>query len=151
MNPGRGTAPVGRVRELLTRPSRRTRQRLARVPAGERDRGQTVIEFIGVVPLILLLLVALWQCALVGYAFVLAGNAADEGARAGAAAESDPGGACRTAAEGELPSSFDAVPACGDDGTGMYRATVTLKIPVLIPGVLNGFPVEGTAAHVKER
>ncbi|WP_331448102.1 TadE/TadG family type IV pilus assembly protein [Streptomyces xanthochromogenes] len=58
-----------------------------RIGAGGRDRGQTVIEFIGVVPLILLLLVALWQCALVGYAFVLAGNAADEGARAGAAAE----------------------------------------------------------------
>ncbi|MET9364911.1 TadE/TadG family type IV pilus assembly protein [Streptomyces sp. NPDC006632] len=123
-----------------------------RIPAGERDRGQTVIEFIGVVPLILLLLVALWQCALVGYAFVLAGNAADEGARAGAAAEGDAGAACRTAALHELPSSFDGDPACpgGGDG-GMYRVTVTLKVPLLIPGVLNGFPVEGSAAHVKER
>ncbi|MEU3500127.1 TadE/TadG family type IV pilus assembly protein [Streptomyces hundungensis] len=122
-----------------------------RVLGRERDRGQTAIEFIGVVPLILLLLVALWQCALVGYTFVLAGNAADEGARAGAAAEGGAAGACRTAALGQVPSSFQGDTACGEDGSGMYRATVTLKIPVLIPGVLNGFPVDGTAAHVKER
>ncbi|MEV5939246.1 TadE/TadG family type IV pilus assembly protein [Streptomyces sp. NPDC051994] len=122
-----------------------------RIPAGERDRGQTVIEFVGVVPLILLLLVALWQCALVGYTFVLAGNAADEGARAGAAAEQGGDGACRAAALHEVPSSFQGDAVCGEDGSGMYRATVTLKIPVLIPGVLNGFPVDGTAAHVKER
>ncbi|MFE4860207.1 TadE/TadG family type IV pilus assembly protein [Streptomyces sp. NPDC056670] len=117
----------------------------------ERDRGQTVIEFVGVVPLILLLLVALWQCALVGYTFVLAGNAADEGARAGAAAEGDAAGACRTAALREVPSSFEGAAVCGESGGGMYRATVTLKIPVLIPGVLNSLPVDGTAAHVKER
>ncbi|MFE9535901.1 TadE/TadG family type IV pilus assembly protein [Streptomyces sp. NPDC006691] len=111
-----------------------------------------MIEFIGVVPLILLLLVALWQCALVGYAFVLVGNAADEGARAGAAAEGDGAAACETAALREVPSSLQAgPPACGADGAGMYGAKVTLKIPILIPGVLNGFPVEGTAAHVKER
>ncbi|MGW2818175.1 TadE/TadG family type IV pilus assembly protein [Streptomyces sp. NPDC001415] len=126
--------------------------RLLRIPRGERDRGQTVIEFVGVVPLILLLLVALWQCALVGYTFVLVGNAADEGARAGAAAEGDAVAACRTAALHEVPSSFHPdSPACEPEGTGMYRATVTLHIPILIPGVLNGFPVDGTAAHVKER
>ncbi|MFE3185601.1 TadE/TadG family type IV pilus assembly protein [Streptomyces violascens] len=124
--------------------------RLLRIPRGERDRGQTVIEFVGVVPLILLLLVALWQCALVGYTFVLAGNAADEGARAGAAAEGDANGACRAAALHELPSAFQGDPVCREDG-GMYRAKVTLKIPILIPGVLNSFPVDGTAAHVKER
>ncbi|CAM5547320.1 TadE/TadG family type IV pilus assembly protein [Streptomyces xanthochromogenes] len=125
--------------------------RVGRVGAGGRDRGQTVIEFIGVVPLILLLLVALWQCALVGYAFVLAGNAADEGARAGAAAENG-GAACQAAALREVPSSLQAgPPACGADGTGMYGAKVTLKIPILVPGVLNGFSIEGTAAHVKER
>jgi hypothetical protein len=124
--------------------------RLLRIPRTERDRGQTVIEFVGVVPLILLLLVALWQCALVGYTFVLAGNAADEGARAGAAAEGGGDGACRAAALREVPSSFQGDPECHGDG-GMYRAKVTLKIPILIPGVLNSFPVDGTAAHVKER
>ena len=122
------------------------------IPAGERDRGQTVIEFVGVVPLILLLLVALWQCALVGYTFVLAGNAADEGARAGAAAEQGGDGLCQAAALHEVPSALQSgSPECGEDGNGMYRATVTLHIPILIPGVLNGFPVEGSAAHVKER
>ncbi|MFD7161936.1 TadE/TadG family type IV pilus assembly protein [Streptomyces violascens] len=124
---------------------------LLRIPRGERDRGQTVIEFVGVVPLILLLLVALWQCALVGYTFVLAGNAADEGARAGAAAERGGDGACAGAARKELSSAWDPDIACGPDGGSMYHATVTLHIPILIPGVLNGFPVDGTAAHVKER
>ncbi|MFJ8308499.1 MULTISPECIES: TadE/TadG family type IV pilus assembly protein [unclassified Streptomyces] len=120
-----------------------------RIRAGERDRGQTVIEFIGVVPLIIVLLVALWQCALVGYTFVLAGNAADEGARAGAAAAGDAAVACGSAARKELPSAWDSAIDCAPDG-GMYRAKVTLRIPVLIPGVLNGYPIDGTAAHVKE-
>ncbi|MFI6472300.1 TadE/TadG family type IV pilus assembly protein [Streptomyces sp. NPDC050516] len=136
----------------MNRPVRPVRlMGLARVRAGGRDRGQTVIEFVGVVPLILLLLVALWQCALVGYTFVLAGNAADEGARAGAAAEQGGDGACGSAARKELSSAWDPDVHCGPDGGPMYHATVTLHIPILIPGVLNSFPVEGTAAHVKER
>lgn len=144
----RGVRPVRGVRVRRIRSGSRG----SRIRACGQDRGQTVIEFIGVVPLILLLLVALWQCALVGYAFVLVGNAADEGARAGAAAQGDGAAACETAALHEVPSSLQAgPPACGADGAGMYGAKVTLKIPILIPGVLNGFPIEGTAAHVKER
>ena len=50
------------------------------------DLGQTAIEFVGVTPLIILLLAVLWQCALIGYTFSLAGNAADVGARAGTGA-----------------------------------------------------------------
>ena len=86
-------------------------------PRGRAGPGQTVIEFVGVVPLILLLLVALWQCALVGYTFVLAGNAADEGARAGAAAERRRGR--RRAGRRpctELPSSSTGHRVPGEDG-----------------------------------
>ena len=48
------------------------------VPARARDRGQVTIEFLGMTPTILVTLVVLWQLVLVGYTFVLAGNAADE-------------------------------------------------------------------------
>lgn len=117
-----------------------------------RDRGQTAIEFVGVTPLIILLLVALWQCALIGYTFSLAGNAADEGARAGTGAPFFRGAACEQAAADDLPVAW--VGAADTDcrtELGMYRAVVKLKVPVLVPGVLNfPFTVEGNAAAVKE-
>ncbi|MEK8144684.1 TadE family protein [Streptomyces sp. M10(2022)] len=72
----------------------------------ERDRGQTAIEFLGVTPLIILLLVALWQCALIGYTFSLAGNAADQGARAGTGAPFSREQACVRAAEQDLPGAW---------------------------------------------
>ncbi|KOG37521.1 hypothetical protein ADK38_47275, partial [Streptomyces varsoviensis] len=43
------------------------------------DRGQVAVEFVGVLPLILVVLVVVWQCVLVGYTYSLAGNAADKG------------------------------------------------------------------------
>lgn len=49
---------------------------------GRGDGGQVAIEFLGVVPVILLTLVLLWQVVLVGYTYTLAGNAADEAVRA---------------------------------------------------------------------
>ncbi|MCS0634522.1 pilus assembly protein [Streptomyces sp. LP05-1] len=117
-----------------------------------RDRGQTAIEFVGVTPLILLLLVAIWQCVLIGYTFSLAGNAADAGARAGAGDGGD--GACAAAAREDLPGAWAgrAGYGCGSGGgPGMYGATITLNVPVLVPGVLD-FPlaVHGRAAAVKE-
>lgn len=117
-----------------------------------RDRGQTAIEFVGVTPLIILLLIALWQCALIGYTFSLAGNAADVGARAGTGASQGREQACEQAAEEDLPDAWASAAgtACHED-TGLYRARVDLKVPVLVPGVLD-FPmtVTGDAASVKE-
>ncbi|MFI6699733.1 TadE/TadG family type IV pilus assembly protein [Streptomyces sp. NPDC050509] len=121
----------------------------------DRDRGQTAIEFVGVTPLIILLLVALWQCALIGYTFILAGNAADMGARAGAGTQGTAQAqqtACERAARDDLPSAWTDGVGYGCDGErGLYRATITLNVPVMVPGVLNfPFPVDGEAASVKE-
>ncbi|MET9803465.1 TadE family protein [Streptomyces sp. NPDC006368] len=117
-----------------------------------RDRGQTAIEFVGVTPLIILLLVALWQCALIGYTYSLAGNSADMAARAGAVAQGAAEAACARAAKEDLPGPWadSAKPECRSE-PGLYGATVTLKVPVLVPGVLD-FPmdVEGEAAAAKE-
>ncbi|WP_338672513.1 TadE/TadG family type IV pilus assembly protein [Streptomyces sp. SCSIO 30461] len=119
-----------------------------------RDRGQTAIEFLGVTPLIILLLVVLWQCALIGYTYSLAGNAADQAARAGAVSEDGAGQrACQEAAREDLPTAWVANmedTGC-DAGTGLFTATVVFQVPALVPGVLD-FPmrVTGKASAVRE-
>ncbi|MEU3913012.1 TadE family protein [Streptomyces sp. NPDC029721] len=112
----------------------------------ERDRGQVALEFVGMVPLILLLVAAVWECVLIGYAFSLAGNAADEGARAGAV-HGD--GACRTAAAKHIGGAWGMQADCGPAGD-VYKATVTLNIPVLYPG-LNFGELTGTGGAAMEK
>ncbi|WP_308119147.1 TadE/TadG family type IV pilus assembly protein [Streptomyces sp. JJ38] len=105
------------------------------------------IEFLGMLPLILLTLVLLWQFALVGYTYSLAGNAADEAARAAAV-----GGDCAAAGTSDLPSAWSssASVGCAESG-GLVTATVRLRVPVLFPGsVAFPFDVTGKAAHVVE-
>lgn len=113
---------------------------------GWGDRGQVAVEFVGTVPLILLLVAAVWECVLIGYAFSLAGNAADEAARAGAvkgAAE------CRAAAGKYIGGAWNMSVDCGASGD-LYKATVTLNIPVLYPGLGFG-SIDGTAGAAMER
>ncbi|WP_405691861.1 TadE family protein [Streptomyces sp. NBC_00057] len=118
-----------------------------------RDRGQTAIEFLGVTPLIILLAVALWQCALIGYTFSLAGNAADKAAHQGAITEGLRFKECRAAAREHLPEAWQESmkPTKCRSSSGMYKAEVRLQVPVLVPGVLNWpFRVEGNAAFPLE-
>ncbi|WKX72295.1 TadE/TadG family type IV pilus assembly protein [Streptomyces sp. XD-27] len=114
------------------------------------DRGQVTVEFVGMLPLILTVLALVWQFVLVGYTFSLAGHAADRGARAGAAAD---GGAaeCQAAATEDLPSAWHGTASCGPSGAGLWKAKVTVKVPVLVPGAVD-FPwsVTGTAGAVEE-
>ncbi|MCY0932728.1 TadE family protein [Streptomyces sp. H34-S4] len=121
---------------------------LARRPvrAQDRDRGQVAVEFVGMVPLILLLIAAVWQCVLIGYAFSLAGNAADEGARAGAV-KGDP--ECHAAAGKYIGAAWNREVTCGVSGS-VYKVTVKLNIPVLYPGLGFG-SIEGTAGAAMER
>ncbi|MEU1848176.1 pilus assembly protein [Streptomyces sp. NPDC019990] len=122
------------------------------VPRTERDRGQVTIEFLGMTPTILVTLAALWQVVLVGYTFILAGNAADEAVRAATAAH--PGarqGACETAGLKHLSEAWrsGAEVTCG--GSGYVTADVRLEVPVLFPGTLSvPIPVHGHAGAVEE-
>ncbi|MFG2228560.1 TadE/TadG family type IV pilus assembly protein [Streptomyces sp. NPDC048723] len=116
---------------------------------GRGDRGQVAIEFVGTVPLILLLVAAVWECVLIGYAFSLAGNAADEAARAGAVAKVGDQAACTAAAEEHISPAWGMRAVCAPSGD-VYKATVTLKIPVLYPG-LNFGEITGTAGAAMER
>ena len=121
--------------------------------SGRGDRGQVTIEFIGMMPLIIVTLVLVWQFVLVGYTFTLAGNAADEAARAGTAAS--PAGrqaACEQAGLDKLPAAWegDATVNCTTTG-GYVKSSVALKVPVLFPGaVAFPFTVHGDAGAVEE-
>ncbi|QLJ05201.1 pilus assembly protein [Streptomyces sp. NEAU-sy36] len=119
----------------------------------DTDEGQVSIEFLGMTPLILLTLVLMWQAVLVGYTFTLAGNAADEAVRAGTAAA--PGGAreaaCSAAGRKDLSAAWrgNAAVRCG--GSGYVTADVSLKVPVLFPGLASfPFTVHGHAGAVEE-
>ncbi|MEU9104523.1 TadE/TadG family type IV pilus assembly protein [Streptomyces xanthophaeus] len=111
------------------------------------DRGQVAIEFVGTVPLILLLVAAVWQCVLIGYAFSLAGNAADEAARAGAVTGRQ--GDCEAAAAEHIGDAWGLRVSCGRQGD-IYKATVTLGIPVLHPA-LNFGAIDGTGGAAMEK
>ncbi|MFC7217251.1 TadE/TadG family type IV pilus assembly protein [Streptomyces polyrhachis] len=118
-----------------------------------RDAGQVSVEFLGMTPLILTVLVLLWQFVLVGYTYTLAGHAADEAARAAAV---EPfyarGTAARAAVLEDLPDAW-SVGGVGVDESDpqLVKVRVALSVPVLFPGV--DFPwghVTGTAGAVRE-
>nr|WP_236677351.1 pilus assembly protein [Streptomyces actinomycinicus] len=104
-------------------------------------------------PLIVLTLVLMWQAVLVGYTFTQAGNAADEAARAGTAA---PRGGARQAACAEaglkhLSAAWKGDASVSCNPSGYVTADVSLKVPVLFPGLVS-FPVtvHGHAGAVEE-
>ncbi|MEU7105448.1 AAA family ATPase [Streptomyces sp. NPDC046215] len=126
--------------------------RPAALPAGRfrrrggGDRGQIAVEFTGLLPLILVVLAVVWQCVLIGYTYSLAGNAADKGARAGAV-----GGDCVAAARADVPGAWGSEGiGCGEEG-GVYRARVSLAVPLLLPGAVDWpWAVEGSAGSARE-
>jgi hypothetical protein len=120
------------------------------------ERGQLSVEFTGMVPIILVTLVLLWQAVLVGYTFTLASGAADEGVRKAVAADAgDRQSRCEAAVNERLPGAWEgsAEIDCGGGGVGsdMVTTTVTLKAPVLFPGFAGlPIPVRATAGAAAE-
>ncbi|WP_329282518.1 TadE/TadG family type IV pilus assembly protein [Streptomyces sp. NBC_00691] len=119
--------------------------RAHRGPGGD-DRGQVAVEFLGMVPLILLTLALLWQIVLVGYTYTLAGNAADEAARA--CAVGDDGAA---AAGRHIGGAWSVSGGACDVSGGMVHVEISVEVPVLVPGLGGLFPVMGKAGAVDER
>ncbi|MCM2426481.1 AAA family ATPase [Streptomyces sp. RKAG337] len=111
------------------------------------DRGQVILETLGMTPIILITLILVWQAVLAGYTFTLAGHAADEAARAAAVGQDASAAGMR-----DLPEAWrgSAGIVTGKDG-GTVTVTVNLKVPVLFPGAID-FPltVHGHASTVDE-
>ncbi|ARQ68864.1 TadE/TadG family type IV pilus assembly protein [Streptomyces marincola] len=122
----------------------------ARQGDARRDRGAVLVEFAGIFPLILVMLAVIWQCILIGYTFSVAADAADQGARAGAAAGGDAEGACVAAATEDLPGAWSADVSCPLEGT-VRTARVEVRVPVLFPGALNlPMTISGHAGAAEE-
>ncbi|MEW2390291.1 AAA family ATPase [Streptomyces venezuelae] len=121
--------------------------------AATGDRGAVTLEFAGMFPLLLAVMAILWQCALYGYTYSLAGNAADEAARAATAAYAageGAAGACSAAAQEHLPDAWQgASVSCTDEGA-VWKAHVSVDVPVFFPGFDAGWHVDGEAGAAKE-
>ncbi|MCX5142534.1 TadE family protein [Streptomyces sp. NBC_00338] len=102
------------------------------------DRGQTAVEFVGTLPLILVTLALLWQAGMVCYTYVIAGNAADKGVRAASVAEGSQRRACEAAVRDDMPADWDhVVKRCESRGSDMVTAKVEVQVPLFFPGAFN--------------
>lgn len=142
---GLDDVPAGaRLRALRTgaRPGAvraRTRPRPGAVRARartrpRRDRGTASIEFLGFLPVLLLVGLAAVQLGLAAYAAQQAGSAARAAARTATLDDPrvSPGDAGRAALSGWLRTEgAPEAPAC--DGGGRTTATVTVAIPSVLP------------------
>ncbi|MEW2291690.1 TadE family protein [Streptomyces sp. NPDC006743] len=94
-----------------------------------RDHGQVAIEYLGFIPVLLLVAMAVVQFGLVAYAAQQAGTAARAGARA-ASLGHDAQAACTAAVSGGLSGRTTCDPAPGGD---TVTVTATVRIPSVIP------------------
>lgn len=106
----------------------------SRARAGEV--GQAAVEFVALLPVLILVALAMGQGAVAGYAAWSAAGAARVAARAEALGE-PPGAAARD----ELPQFLDRgsrVRVADPDGKTPGRVTVRLRVPSLVPGLKFG-------------
>ena len=115
------------------------------------ERGAVSIEFTGLLPFLLVFMLGLWQLGLVGYTYVIAGHAAREGARELAVVPDDPRHrkpAYRAAAEQDVPKAWrHKAKITKEDGS---KVRVSLRVPVVLPGLDSPFRVTTDAATVIE-
>ncbi len=119
------------------------------------ERGQASAEFMGLLPILIVFVLGLWQLGLIGYTYVIAGHAAQEGARMLAVNPTDgkPGDAAykkiRTRAMGEVPTAW-RTGADVDVPEERSTVAVSLKVPVVLPGVRSPFSIGSRAATAIE-
>ncbi|GAA2242679.1 septum formation initiator [Streptomyces ruber] len=109
------------MRGLLERARRRSRD----------DRGVSMLEFAGFLPILLVVGMAAIQLGLVGYGINQAGTAARAAARAESLEPGTGAAAGRAAASGWLDP--DPAVAPGGGGGDTTTATVTVTVPSVIP------------------
>jgi pilus assembly protein CpaE len=99
------------------------------------ERGQVAVDFSGVLPLFVLLVIVLWQIGLTGYTYVVAGHAAREGARKLAVDPTDgpKDFPYRDEAKAALPKPWRAHSSI--DKTDAVTVKVSLRVPMFLPGV----------------
>ncbi|MFG2541339.1 TadE/TadG family type IV pilus assembly protein [Streptomyces sp. NPDC048232] len=104
----------------------------SRGPCGgrARDRGQAAIEYLGFVPILIIVGMAVVQLGLIAYTAQQAGTAARAGARSASLQESAQG-ACAAAVSSWLADGTSCPPSYGGDEV---TVTATVDIPSIVPG-----------------
>ncbi|KOT44162.1 septum formation initiator [Streptomyces caelestis] len=105
-----------------------------------RDRGQVAVEYLGFLPVLLVVAMAAVQLGLVAYTAQQAGTAARAGARS-ASLDREAGPACTAAVSDWLAGRTGCAVAKGGDEV---TVTATIDIPSIVPG-WNFDPVRKTA------
>ncbi|MDL5203545.1 TadE/TadG family type IV pilus assembly protein [Streptomyces sp. ALI-76-A] len=95
-----------------------------------RDLGQVAIEYLGFIPILILVAMAGVQIGLIAYTAQQAGTAARAGARAASLEESAQQG-CQNAVSGWLADDTTCTEAYGADEV---TVTATIEIPQFVPG-----------------
>ncbi|MFI8087178.1 TadE/TadG family type IV pilus assembly protein [Streptomyces sp. NPDC086080] len=97
---------------------------------GPRDRGQAALEYLGFLPVLLIVAMAAVQLGLIAYTAQQAGTAARAGARS-ASLDQGAGGACTAAVSTWLADGTDCATA---EGGKEVTVTATVEIPSIVPG-----------------
>jgi hypothetical protein len=106
------------------------------------DRGAAVIEFVGVLPLTLVIVLVAFEALMAGTTVERVENAARTGARL--ASQRQDGGTCTGSALDAMPSWLDDHHVDGGwDGQGVY-CHVRAEVPVLFPGAHLDFTIDRT-------
>jgi len=114
----------------------RLRLRLpARLRGHGRDRGTVSIEFLGFLPILLVVGLAVVQLGLAAFAVQQAGTGARAAARTASMDETDHPPDPAAAGRAAMSDWVDAGITVGGDGGGSVRATVRVTIPSIVPGV----------------
>ncbi|MBU6535876.1 TadE/TadG family type IV pilus assembly protein [Streptomyces sp. NPDC057245] len=114
---GRGSAPA------------RDRGR-GRCRGRNRDRGQVAIEYLGFLPILIVVGMAVVQLGLIAYTAQQAGTAARAGARS-ASLQQSAQGACAAAVSSWLAGGTNCPPSYGGEEV---TVTATVGIPSIVPG-----------------
>jgi pilus assembly protein CpaE len=108
------------------------------------ERGQASVEFLGVLPAALLVVLVAWQFLLAGHASWLAGNAARVAARAQSVGD-DPAQAARRALPSYLRRHLEVA---SDEPRG--RVQVRVRVPVLLSAWSTPLEISGSAAMERQ-
>lgn len=130
------------------RQDRRQPKKKGRKRARSRhESGQATVEFIGILPFILIIVVVLWESLMLGMAMMTASHGANEGARAAAVGESPD--QVRKAVRDHMTSTW-ADRATIRYTPGADQVVVTLKIPALMPRIETPWSMSASAEVVHE-
>ncbi|NJP50926.1 pilus assembly protein [Streptomyces sp. SBST2-5] len=95
-----------------------------------RDRGQVALEYLGFIPILIIVAMAAVQLGLIAYTAQQAGTAARAGARS-ASLDQGAGPACADAVSSWLADGTHCAEARGGDEV---TVTATVRIPSIVPG-----------------